>query len=624
MTVLKRGNIADREDAVGFLRGIAAAFSYLTPVERRWTWVLLASTTTNAVLGFVGIASVLPFFKIMVEPDPLASNGMLGTVLAAIGVTSAFQAIVVAGALLVGMIGLKNCYAILHVRIVNRFCSRVESRVATDTLTRIVYAPFSWYIRQNAAILRDVVTIHVVEWSRGVIRPTLYLVNNGLMLLTVLALVIPFTPWPALLIGAFVLSIGLGFVALVRPKVTLSSNRKKRSGLLAGVAAAEAISGGRDVRMSRAGRVLIEEFHREYSVYAYSDADSRQWQLIPRLGIEVVGVAAIVAMALGALASGISRTEAATILALYAVVAIRLMPIIGEVSSSISAIQSSLPQLTYLRSLHEDLPAPDTHVVKKDRVGKWREVTFKGVSYRYANSDQLALENIDILFKRGCSYGLIGASGAGKSTVADIVAGLLVPTSGTLAIDGVDVVDTESRTAWRSRISYVAQHPVIFDATFADNILLGEPPSADREQRLAAAISSAGLTSVVNSLEKNQDTQIGDRGTRLSGGQRQRVAIARAAFQRAELLILDEATSALDSLTEREIGEAIEALKGQVTVIAIAHRLSTVMHCDEIILLDHGHIVARGSHDELMSRSDEYRRFVEAQSMSREFVTAAQ
>ncbi|MDI1344751.1 MAG: hypothetical protein PSV22_11705, partial [Pseudolabrys sp.] len=182
---------------------------------------------------------------------------MLAATLKIIGVTTSLQAIVAAGILLIGLVAVKNIYAILHARIVNRFCSRVESRVATDTLERIVYSPFSWYLKQNTSILRDVVTAHVVEWSRGVIRPTLNLANNAFMLLTVFALIIPLTPGPALLIGGFVISIGGGLIALARPKLRLSSNRKKRSGLLASVAAAEAISGGRDVRMSAAGRVLI-------------------------------------------------------------------------------------------------------------------------------------------------------------------------------------------------------------------------------------------------------------------------------------------------------------------------------------------------------------------------------
>jgi ABC-type multidrug transport system fused ATPase/permease subunit len=620
MTVLNRGDIAGASDAVGFVGGVFKAFGYLNVAERRWAWVLLLSTVVNAVLGLVGIAGVLPFFQLMVAPDPLSSKQLLGRVFASIGVGSTSEAIAIAGVMLVGLIGLKNAYGILHARLVNRFCSRVETRMATDVLERIVYAPFSWFLTQNASVLRDVVTTHVIEWSRGILRPALNLANNGFLLLTALSLVVPMTPGPALLIGLFIVSIGGGFIAMSRPRLRLASDRKKRSGLLAGVAATEAVGGGRDVRMSPAGQLLIDEFRKEYSIYAYSDADSRQWQLVPRLGIEVIGVSALVAIALAALASGIDRVAAASILALYALVAVRLLPIIGEVASSISSIQSSLPQLTHIRMLRDELPARDASDAGATSFRGWNAIELDDVSYRYPNSDRLALENVTLTLERGRSYGLVGASGAGKSTVADIVASLLIPTSGQFRIDGVVVAEAATQASWRRRVSYVAQQPVIFDATIADNIALGVPLAPVRDGRLAEAIAAAGLSSLVESLERKEQTQIGDRGTRLSGGQRQRVAIARAIFQQADVLILDEATSALDSLTERELADAFDAFKGKMTVLAIAHRFSTVMRCDEIFVLDRGRLIAQGHHSELMLTSDRYRRFVEAQSLGADFV----
>ena len=187
---------------------------------------------------------------------------------------------------------------------------------------------------------------------------------------------------------------------------------------------------------------------------------------------------------------------------------------------------------------------------------------------------------------------------------------------------GVFSLANESALAgWRQHVSYVAQAPLIFDASVADNIALGAN-GANREFKLASAIDTAGLGAVVEGLNDKQNTAIGDRGSRLSGGQRQRVAIARAIYQDADLLVLDEATSALDSLTERDFANAMDALKGRVTILAIAHRLSTVMRCDEIILLNRGRIAARGPHSELMASSDEYRRFVEAQSMDNEIAFA--
>jgi ABC-type multidrug transport system fused ATPase/permease subunit len=590
------------------------AFGYLTLPERRLAAGLFASAFVNAILGLVGLASVLPFFQLLVKPDPLGLDSILGRTFHMLGIVSELHAIMLAGAAVIGLTVAKNLFGILHARISGHFCARVETRLATDTLQRVVRAPFSWYLQQNTSILRDVILNHVVEWARGIIRPTLNLANAGLMLITGLALLVPFTPIPALIVALLVVSVGSGLIMLARPKIALATGRKRHNSLVAGVAATEAIAGGRDVRMSQAGTVLLEEFHRNYSIYAHSDAAARQWQLVPRYGIEIIGVTAIVAIAIGALLSGVNRVDTASILALYAVVAIRLIPIISEAANALASIQISLPTLMHLDALREELPPLKIPPTSEPRLAGWSRLVLEKVDCRYKPDAPNALDGVSLVIERGRSYGLVGSSGAGKSTLADVVAGLLMPNGGSVMVDNKPLADESTLALWRHHVSYVAQSPLIFDTSLADNISLGAS-AKDCDPKLAAAIDAAGLGSLVAALDKKEDTAIGDRGAWLSGGQRQRVAIARALYRDADVLILDEATSALDSLTEREVADAIDALKGRVTILVIAHRLPTVMRCDEIILLDHGRMVARGSHSELLACSGAYRRFVEAQSM---------
>jgi ABC-type bacteriocin/lantibiotic exporter with double-glycine peptidase domain len=613
-TTIKRPRIVRLRNQGSLLRGIVRAFGYLSASERRWAIALFGSTLINAILGLVGLASVLPFFQLLVKPDPLALDSAVGRTFHLLGVASELHAIMLAGAALIGLMVAKNVFGILHTRISGHFCARVETRLATETLQRVVRAPFSWYLQQNSSILRDVIMNHVVEWARGVIRPTLNLANAGLMLFTGLGLLVPFTPIPALIVALLVFGVGGGLLMLARPKIALAVGRKRHNHLVAGIAATEAIAGGREVRMSRAGTVLLEEFQRNYSIYAHSDANSRQWQLIPRYGIEIIGVSAIVVIAIGTLLSGINRFETASILALYAVVAVRLIPIIGEATNAVSTIQISLPALVHLDSLKDELPPFQTKLSRLALVAGWSRLMLVDVSYRYEQGAPDVLSDVNLVIERGRSYGLVGSSGAGKSTLADVIAGLLMVTQGRVLVDGQPIADENALADWRAHVSYVAQSPLIFDASLADNIVLGSA-AEDRGQKLAAAIDAAGLATVVAGLDKKENTPIGDRGTRLSGGQRQRVAIARAIYQDADLLVLDEATSALDSLTEREVANALDALKGRMTILAIAHRLPTVMRCDEIIVLDRGRIVARGSHSELMESSEEYQRVVKAQSV---------
>jgi ABC-type multidrug transport system fused ATPase/permease subunit len=409
------------------------------------------------------------------------------------------------------------------------------------------------------------------------------------------------------------MAIGYVFVAMARPKIALSGQRKRQHSILADIAASEAITGGREVRMSPAGEVLINEFRRDFSIYSHADADARQWQIIPRQGIEAIGVLAIVGMAMVALLSGADRIETTSMLALYAVVAVRLLPVIGDFTNAISVIQVALPNFSHLEARLRELGNRRIEKQTSDQFKGWNRIELDGAGYTYEGEDNAALQPISFTFERGLSYGFVGASGAGKSTLADVVVGLLAPTKGSERIDGVTVTD-ESRAVWRGRAAYVSQSPVIFDTTLADNIALGHPPGPERDARLAAAISAAGLDAVVAGLDRGADTQIGDRGVRLSGGQRQRVAIARAIFQDSDLLVLDEATSALDSLTERDVTAAIDALKGRMTMIVIAHRLSSVVQCDTILVLDQGRLSAAGSHAELMARSVIYQSFVKLQA----------
>jgi ATP-binding cassette, subfamily B, bacterial PglK len=215
------------------------------------------------------------------------------------------------------------------------------------------------------------------------------------------------------------------------------------------------------------------------------------------------------------------------------------------------------------------------------------------------------LVDIDIDVPRGETLGVVGPTGAGKSTLIDLILGLLDPSSGRITIDGVPL--PEVRAAWQGRIGYVPQVAFLFDDTIRANVALGIPEGAVDDRRLAEAVSLAQLDDFVASLPQGLRTIVGERGMRLSGGQRQRVAIARALYHEPELLVFDEATAALDNATERDVTAAIEGLRGKKTIVIIAHRLSTVQRCDSLILLSEGRIVARGAYDELLSSSPDFR-----------------
>jgi len=233
------------------------------------------------------------------------------------------------------------------------------------------------------------------------------------------------------------------------------------------------------------------------------------------------------------------------------------------------------------------------------------QLVLEDVSFTYHGGAEAVLADVNLTIRRGESIGVVGASGAGKSTLVDLMLGLLEPTKGRITADGVDIASAPRR--WRRRIGYVPQAAFLFDDTIARNIALGVPEHEIDPQRLDNALRLAQLGELIASLPLGTATVIGDRGVRLSGGQRQRVAIARALYHEPELLIFDEATAALDNRTERELTQAIEGLRGERTLIVIAHRLSTVQRCDALVFLRNGRVEAMGPFDRLLEENAEFR-----------------
>lgn len=597
--------------------GIRAAFRLLSRRERRQIVLVFASMLVNAALGLAGVASILPFAYLMLDPDPLGGGGSLARLLSWLGVSKIETAIVLVGTTAAMALLIKNAYSFLHLHAINRFSVTAEIRLACALLDRILGMPFAWLTRQNAAVLHNIIVGRTVEWSRGVIRITLTLLTEIIFLVLLVVLLAITSPAAGLIVSSLALACSLGLLALARPWIQRSASEKTRWSRLSIITAREAVVGGRDIRMGVSGDVLSRMFRREFTSYAQWDTRGRLWQALPRHGIEVVGVLALIGFAFAALTLGLTRFEVGALLALYAMVAIRAVPATNQIVQSLAMLRGTMPALAELLWLVDATStAPEPNREPAPETGfTWRLIEMHGVGVRYAEKAVLALEGVELRLERGRRYGIVGSSGAGKSTLVDVLAGLVAPSTGEVLIDGKRL-DAELATAWRRHVAYVTQTPVLFDATLAENVVFGAAAAAEARARLEVAVTQAGLADLVATIPGGLDARCGDGALALSGGQRQRVAIARALFRRADLLLLDEATSALDSLTEGEIQESIRLISQQVTVVVIAHRLSTVRECDEIIVMDRGRIVASGSHDCLMNSSPHYRRLVEAQSLA--------
>ena len=307
---------------------------------------------------------------------------------------------------------------------------------------------------------------------------------------------------------------------------------------------------------------------------------------IPRLWLETVGIMGLAILVIIAIQNSNTPSEAIPTIAVFAAAAFRILP-------SANRILGAIQRLRYA-SVVIDLMVRELSSDEAETVTRESPVTFNNVinlcsvSYAYPNTATQALSDISMTINKGESIGLIGASGGGKSTLVDVILGLLPPSSGGIFVDGMDIRD--GMRGWTLQIGYVQQHIFLVDDTLRCNIALGKKEQDIDDALVSKAIIAAQLDSFVNTLPSGLNTIVGERGVRLSRGQRQRIGIARALYNNPPILVFDEATSALDGDTEIEVMDAIKSLKGSITMIIIAHRLSTVAHCDRVFRMTNGRL----------------------------------
>lgn len=354
---------------------------------------------------------------------------------------------------------------------------------------------------------------------------------------------------------------------------------------------------------------------------AFSDVQRRKVELghlgvtlgvVPKLLIETAFVMAALVVVVLVTLQPVSGAEALPTVGLFAYAGFRLIPMTNRLVVQLNALRASAPAVD---SIYDDML-----LIRHEVAPEWEEaggalalgseLRVEGVSYTYPGAVRPAISDVNLVLPSGGSLGIVGPTGAGKSTLVDLVVGLLTPTEGRILSDGVDLKGRHRR--WRQRIGYVPQSIFLLDDTLRRNIAMGIADERIDDDAVEAAIRMARFEGVVASLPEGLDTPLGERGIRLSGGERQRVGIARALYHDPDLLVFDEATSALDNVTEAEVNRAVESLRGRKSMLVIAHRLSTVRRCDRLLYLEDGRIVAEGSYDDLLASDPRFRRMAGA------------
>lgn len=569
----------------------------LTPAERNGALALLGFMLIGMVLETLGIGLVIPVISLLMQDNPAARFPAIAPVLVTLGNPGPRELIVSGMLTLVGVYFTKTLFLGFLAWRQTKFVFELHASVSQRLFASYLRQPYAFHLQRNSAQLTRNVTTEVNLFTNAA-TASMMLLTEGLVLLGVTALLFIVEPW-----GALLASSTLGFAAwifhrIVRARVLRWGKERQHHDGLRIQHVQQGLGGVKDIKLLGREADFLAQYKLPNFGNAYVLQRQHFFQQLPRLWLELLAMAGLAVVVLVMMGQGKPLGMLLPTLGLFGAAAFRLMP---SVNRLIGAIQSTRFALPVINTLHHDLvqigvPAATKH---RSELPFNNQLLLDHVSFHYPSTDNPALRDVSLTIPRGASIGIIGGSGAGKSTLVDIILGLLCPTSGKVTVDQIDI--QSNLRGWQDQIGYVPQAIFLTDDTLRRNVAFGLSDDQINEDAVHRAIHSAQLEDFINTLPQGLDTHVGERGVRLSGGQRQRIGIARALYHDPAVLVLDEATSSLDTATERGVMEAIRAMHGDKTIIIVAHRLSTVEHCDRLYQLEQGRVAADGVPAEMLA-----------------------
>ena len=581
----------------------------LTPPERKRAGVLMGMILVMAFLDMLGVASILPFMAVLANPELVHTNAMLNTVFTIsrhIGIHTPEQFLLALGVLVFVLLLTSLAFKALTTYEQTRFALMREYSIGRRLVEGYMHQPYSWFLNRHSADLGKTVLSEVQKVIESGMFPLMTLMAQSTVTLALLILLIIVDPLLALSVG---LVLGLAYSTIF----VVMSGRLKRLGQARieanqerFTAVTEAFGAAKEVKVGGLEHAYIQSFEAPANIYAQSEASARVIAQLPRFALEAIAFGGLLLLILYLMRESGSFAAVLPIISLYALAGYRLMPALQQIYGAFTQLRFGGPALDALHADFTSLQVADAYTAHHTPMPLQHAIHLENVSYRYPNAPQPALKGIDLSIPAHSTVGFVGATGSGKTTTVDVILGLLEPQEGAIKIDGQPIT-AANRRSWQRTIGYVPQHIYLADDSVAANIAFGVNAKNIDQQAVERAAKIANLHEfVINDLPQGYATTVGERGVRLSGGQRQRIGIARALYHNPQVLILDEATSALDNLTEQAVMEAVNNLGHDITIILIAHRLSTVRQCDQICLLERGEVKANGTYDQLTVRSQQF------------------
>jgi ATP-binding cassette, subfamily B, bacterial PglK len=582
----------------------------LRPEERKRAWVLVIMILVMALFDMLGVASILPFIAVLANPSMVETNPILAWCYqfsANFGVGSVDQFLFLLGLLVFVLLVFSLAFKALTSYSQTRFALMREYSIGKQLVEGYLYQPYSWFLNHHSADLGKTILSEVQTVIYNGILPMMTLLAQSAVAIAMLGLLLLVDPMLAISVG-LVLGIAYGCIsALMSGWLNALGQARIQANQERYIVVSEAFGAVKDVKSGGLESIFIERFAKPAETYAKGQATAQIITQMPRFLLEAIAFGGMLIVILYLMAQSGGFNTALPVIALYAFTGYRLMPALQQIYGAFTQLKFVGPGLTALHSDLMGLKSVEPYDNSLEPLLLNKSIELKNISYQYPNANVQALSGINLVIPARSTVGLVGTTGSGKTTIIDLILGLLEPQTGSLCVDG-HLVNARNRRQWQKNIGYVPQHIYLSDDTVSANIAFGLAPEDVDQKAVERAAKIANLHDfVTQNMTHGYSTMVGERGIRLSGGQRQRIGIARALYHNPSVLVFDEATSAMDSLTEQAVMEAVQNLSRSVTIILIAHRLNTVRDCDQIFLLEKGTVKASGNFIELFEKSDQFR-----------------
>jgi ATP-binding cassette, subfamily B, bacterial PglK len=565
---------------------------HISQRRQRQFMLLLVLMFISVFAEMISLGAVLPFLAVLIAPDRLFSQPFVADLAHAWGITSADQLVLPLTVVLVIAALVAGAVRLLLLWVSTRLAFSTGVDLSFEVFRRTLYQPYRVHVTLHSSeVISGVNKASVVMF--GLLLPGLMMISSLVLMVGIILTLLAIDAMVAI-VAAVSFGASYGIITLLcHRQLQRDSQRIATEQTRVVKALQEGLGGIRDILLDGTQMFFSEIYRKADHVVKRAQGNNIFVGGSPRSAMEAIGLALIAAFAYILSRQSEGVVAGLPVLGVFALGAQRLLPLLQQIYASwVSIVGAQASVVDLLEFLDQPLPT-EAHQPEPTPLLFHEAIRFDNVRFRYSSDGPWVLDVINFSIPKGARVGFVGRTGSGKSTVLDLLMGLLEPNEGQILVDGQPISGNRLR-AWQRSIAHVPQSIYLADTTLAENIAFGVPPDTIDLDRVQLAARQAQIADFIESSPEGYQAYVGERGIRLSGGQRQRIGIARALYKQANVLVFDEATSALDNATEQSVMDAIEGLSSDLTILIIAHRLTTVRRCDTIVELKHGRVVVQG------------------------------